>query len=170
MCPEVCPPGLCDGPLKVYYASYDPEPSQSRIRAEFRIVNEGPDPVPLAELQLRYYFTLEVGVVPEFVCTAVPSAVPPASCDNVTGRIDALTPRASNATHALTMGFSSGAGVLEGFGDTGGFRVAIARASGGADFNQSNDWSFDGQNVELHLWPCVTLDRKDMTVFGVKPR
>jgi hypothetical protein len=103
--------------LRVLYASTDPSPSTTRIRAEFRIVNGSSIPVPLEEVSLHYYYTVEQrGQSQAMSCTFVSGAIPPYDCQNVRGTFTALPAAHPRANYRMEVTFTAAAGILKPFG------------------------------------------------------
>ncbi len=74
----------------------------------------------------------------------------------------------SNADYYLQIGFTSGAGSLAANGQTGDLFVRITKADW-SNFNENNDYSYNGSMTTYGDWPNVTVYRNGTLVWGTEP-
>jgi len=133
------------------------------IGPELNIVNTGASSVPLNQLKVRYYFTREGTSTLRFVCYYTDL---PGGCGSITKQFVTITPAVSGADTYLELGFSSG--TLAANSQTGEIYFNIHKADW-SNFDQSNDYSFNGTFTDYTDWNKITLYRNGSLVWGVEP-
>jgi endoglucanase len=140
------------------------------IRATFQLVNDTPQPIPLQEVTIRYWFT-GIGAPWDFVCDLgllemMPKGKPITA--EVTGVFHPVTPARPGADTYFEVGFTPTAGdLLPQQGNT--IRTRAYRH----DFNtitQTDDYSFTPKNTTFGPAPHITLYRNGMLIDGVEPQ
>ncbi len=160
----------------VFYADYgegndyDPRAS-TQVRAAFDLANESPDDVPMSELTLRYYYTLEDASAQEFECDYPNDGQEAWKCAAI--RVKFGTLMAQQARHYAEVTFAPTEDwLLAGLGGhSGAFKLRFRKANFSVQ-NLTNDWSFavsDGREP-VNEQPHITLYRNGELVYGVEPR
>lgn len=158
------------------YADYsegdDKNPEEStQVRAAFDIVNESPDDVPMSELTLRYYYTLEDASAQHLDCDYPRDGEDAWKCEAIQVMFGTLT--AMEAKHYVEVSFApSKDWTLASLGGHSGvFKLRFRKANFSVQ-NLNNDWSFAvNDSIEpVNEQPHVTLYRNGELVYGVEPR
>lgn len=158
------------------YADYsegdDKNPQEStQVRAAFDLVNESPDDVPMSELTLRYYYTLEDASLQELDCDYPREGQEAWKCEAVQFEFGTLT--GMEAKHYVAISFTpSEDWTLASLGGHSGvFKLRFRKANFSVQ-NLNNDWSFaESDSIEpVNEQPHVTLYRNGELVYGVEPR
>ena len=130
----------------------------------FNIVSIGTTPMPLSQLKIRYWFSVDVATMNGMTSTGVPS--PPADCyyppvycsDATTRRFVTVTPARAGATHYLEVGFNAAAGTLAAGGQlANSVQTAFHYTNWWPPVVRTNDYSFDATKTTLTDWNKVTL-------------
>ena len=96
------------GGLRVQYRIPHVAATDNHVRPHVRVFNGTTAAVPMSELTLRYWYTVD-GVRPQvYVC----DWTPPPGCGNVTAQFVAVSPARTNADFYLQVGFTPGMGSL----------------------------------------------------------
>src|SRR6478672_9216928 len=85
--------------LKALYMTTDTNTSDFQIKPQFKIVNNSSSAIPLSQLNVRYYFTIDTPS--SFVLDCDYALV---GCSNITSRFVAIPP-VSGADYYLEIGF-----------------------------------------------------------------
>jgi len=152
-----------EGDLVVQYRNNDANAGDNQFRPHFRIVNTGDEAVPLSDLTLRYYYTIDGEQAQQFHCdyAAVGSG-------NVNGRFVKMDSSAAGSDYYLEISFAPGAGNLEPGGDTGEIQARVNKTDW-SNFNESDDYSYNGTQQAFADWDKVTLYRNGTRVWGIEP-
>jgi len=144
--------------LKVQYQVGDSSATDNAIKPNLRIVNEGTTAVSLNQLTMRYWFT-EAATGFNYSCDYATLG-----CSNVTGHVVS----AGGNDYYIEVGFSSGAGSVAAGDDTGNLKNRVNR-SDWANFDETNDYSYDASKGSYTEWSQVTLYLNGSLVWGVEP-
>lgn len=147
-------------PLKVQYRTYDASINDNAFKPQFNIINTGTASVPLSELKIRYYFTKENSEALNFWCDYAQIGSGNITSSFVSG--------ATAAQNYLEIGFGTGAGSLAAGAQTGEIQNRISTINW-QNFNESNDYSFDGTKTNFVDWSKVTLYRNGTLIWGTPP-
>lgn len=151
------------GDLKVQYKAGDTNAGDNQLKPHFNIVNNGAAAIPLSELTLRYYLTLDGGGSLVFNCDwAV------VGCSNLSGKFVQLENPAPSADAYLEISFKASAGSLSPGGSSGEIQTRSHR-SNWTNLDESNDYSFDSMKTSFADWEKVTLYRNGSLVWGNEP-
>ncbi|GAA0136846.1 hypothetical protein YSY43_36870 [Paenibacillus sp. YSY-4.3] len=153
--------GTSTGNLVVQYKVGDTSATDNQIRPYFNIKNNGTTPVNLSGLKLRYYFTKDG------------TADMNASIDwaQIGGGNISTTFVSSSGTNTDTyveLSFSTAAGSIPAGGQTGDIQLRMSKADW-SNFNESNDYSYDGAKTAFADWNRVTLYQNGTLVWGTTP-
>ncbi|WP_164515067.1 glycoside hydrolase family 9 protein [Paenibacillus lentus] len=152
-----------EGDLAVQYKAGDTNPLDNQFKPYFNIVNHGSTAIPLSELSLRYYITVDENEQMEFNCDWAM-----VGCTNLSGTFVKMNPGKSMADTYLEITFNAAAGSLPAGGQTGDIQTRN-HSSNWTNLNESNDYSFDPLNTAYTNWERVTLYHNGILVFGTEP-
>jgi hypothetical protein len=148
-------------PLKVQYMSNDPTTPNTQLKVELQIVNTGGSSFSLSQLTIRYWFTRDTASPISTFCDFASLG-----CGSITtGAVADPQPSAAADTY-LQVGFTSG--TLSANSNTGKIKVRASK-SDFSNFNQTNDYSFNGSFTSLTDWQNVTLYQNGVLVWGTEP-
>ena len=137
--------------LRVQYKIPGVAVGDNHVRPHLRIVNSGAAAVPYSELTIRYWYTVD-GVRPQvYWCDWTPGG-----CNNVTSQFVAVNPARTNADFYVQVGFTAGMGSLAA-GQTGGEIQGRFNKDNWTNYDESNDWSYDGTKLAFADWDRITL-------------
>jgi len=157
----VTPPA---GNLVVQYKLNNANATDNMIYATFNIKNTGTSAVSLSGLKLRYYLTKDSSSASLSYWTDYAQV----GTANVSGAFTAISPAKTNADTYVELSFSSAAGSIAAGGQTGDIQIRIAK-SDWSNFNENNDYSFDGTKSAYADWNKVTLYQGGTLVWGIEP-
>ena len=157
------PPSCPTCALRVRYRAAATAPTSNELRPYYDIVNAGSAVQPLGELTVRYWFTAD-GAGPEtYVCDY--AAI---GCASVHGTVQKLSPPRATADTFLEIGFTAAAGSIAPGASTAEIQNRVHKDDY-SNYDQSNDYSFDGAHGQLADWSRVTLYRGGKLVWGAEP-
>ncbi len=149
--------------LYVEYRAADTSSSDNTIRPQFRIVNEGSSSIQLNSLQIRYWFTKDSSQSLQYFCDWAQLG-----CANIQSGFNSLSQSVNGADTYLEMGFGSGAGQIAAGANTGDIQSRIHLADW-SNFNESNDYSYDGSMTSFGQNTSVSLYQNGVLIWGSEP-
>jgi hypothetical protein len=154
--------------LKVQYRAMELNVSDNHVRPWFNVVNTGTTSVPLSELKIRYWYTVDTNQPQTAWCDWAQI-----NCTNVTRAFTTVSPTRPNADRYFEVGFTSGAGNLAPGAQTGGIQLRFNK-NDWSNFNENNDHSYAatiGGVAPLVFtdWTRVTLYRNGTRIWGTEP-
>jgi len=162
--------------LVLLYADHsgaDKEPSTASraIRANFSIENLGSESVPLTELRIRYYYTLEAATTQTFLCDFVRKDKVVNDCAGIRASFGSLSGQLAKDYVEISFEPPNGQDwQLSPLGGTSGVMQLRFYNGNFAPQDQTNDYSFDPTKVDVpEEWSHVTLYRAGELVYGVEP-
>jgi hypothetical protein len=162
-----CLAGVCQiqaTELKVQYRWGDsPNATDNHLKPHLRIVNTGSTSVPLNELKLRYYYTIDSQQPQTASCDFAL-----VGCANVTRVFSSLSPVRPGADTYIELAFSTAAGSIAAGGHSGEIQLRINKNDWSV-YNENDDYSFDALKTSLADWNRVTLYRNGVLVWGLEP-
>jgi PKD repeat protein len=143
--------------------SGDTSASNSDIKPFLNLVNNGTTDIPLSELTVRYWYTIDTDQSQSYACDwAV------LDCANITHQFVPLTNPRNGADHYLELGFTSSAGTLPGGGSSGDIQSRITKTDF-SNYDETDDYSFDPMKTSYTDWTHVTLYRNGVLIWGTEP-
>lgn len=149
-----------------YMAGDSGSPTDNNIKPYIQLINNTAETIPLSQLKLRYWYTIDSDQQQAFNCDyALPG------CANLTSTFTRLADTSPNKTGAsdayLEVGFTTGAGNLPGGGQTNLY--LRFNKNDWSNYNESNDYSYDTSLEAFAPWQNITLYRDGVLVAGVEP-
>lgn len=126
------------GSLRIEAFNGTLQPTANTLNPRVKLSNTGTESLPLKDVTLRYFFTVDGEQPQNFFCdwSQVGSA-------NVTGRFVRLPAAAAGADHYAEIGFTETAGTLAP-GQSIDLQIRISKADW-SNYSQSDDYSFDAE-------------------------
>ncbi|MBD3919642.1 fibronectin type III domain-containing protein [Paenibacillus sp. PR3] len=147
--------------LIVQYRTADTNATDNQIKASFIIKNTGSTSVNLSTLKIRYYFTKDgTAAMNGWIDWAqVGSSNVSISFGSATG---------TNADTYVELSFTSGAGSIPAGGQSGEIQLRMAKTDW-SNFNENNDYSYDGTKTSFVDWSKAVLSQNGSIVWGTAP-
>jgi hypothetical protein len=133
------------------------------IYATFNIKNNGTSAVNLSDLKLRYYLTKEGTASLSFWCDYAQVGT-----SSVSGAFATISPAKTGADTYLEISFSSSAGSIAAGGQSGDIQIRVAKTDW-TNFNEADDYSFDGTKSAFSDWNKVTVYAGGALAWGIEP-
>lgn len=163
------PPAI--GDLKVQYRTMD-EPNDNEMKPQFNVVNTGTKAIPLVELTIRYFYTADG---PPSGTDYQQLTVDYADIGRITNKgtsvklsFAALVPPEKLADTYVEVGFA-GNDALAGGQSTNQIETRINWKNYTPNYDETNDYSWDGTKTSFVDWPKVTLYQRGVLVWGREP-
>lgn len=159
-----------DAGIKVQLVNGTTSAASNTIAPKFKVFNTGSSPINLANLTLRYYYTVDSEKQQSFWCDNSGMMSGSNYVDvtkNVTGKFVKMSPTAEGTDYYLEVGFSSSAGNLVA-GSPLEVQTRITR-SDWTNYDQSNDYSFNSSASNYVDWEKVTAYMNGTLVWGNEP-
>ncbi len=147
------------GDLALRYRCMQTNPISNSLRFYFKIDNNGPDTIPLKDLKVRYYYTVEDPAPQQFHCDWAEIG-----SSNVSGTFVSL----GGDDYALDITFSPGAGNLGPYDDSGEIQSRFNK-NDWSDYDQSDDYSFNPAMTSYTEWDQITIYWNGELVWGLEP-
>jgi malic enzyme len=150
------------GGLKVQMYNSSTAAAANSLSPRIKLVNTGTSAVSLADVKLRYYYTIDGEQAQSFFCdwSQVGSA-------NVTGSFVKLTAAKTGADYYVELGFTSAAGTL-----AAGASIDIqmrASKSDWSNYTQTGDYSFNAAGTAYADWANLPAYISGSLVWGNEP-
>ena len=139
----------------VYYETSHTVASDKTIQMKLHIKNQSPDPLPMAHVSIRYWFTAEATPTLHQYYTG-PQAQQP---------MVEVVGAGPNSNALMTFG---GGSIVTG-ADINGSEVQLEISSNGSPFDQSDDFSWDPSATTTKPNGKITLYLDDELIWGCEP-
>ncbi|WP_261807985.1 glycoside hydrolase family 6 protein [Paenibacillus sp. N3.4] len=147
--------------LAVQYRAADTNVNDNQIKPHFNIMNNASTAVNLSDLRIRYYFTKDG-------TQAMNSWIDWAQVGGTNIQITFVSATGINTDTYVELSFTSGAGSIPAGGQSGDIQLRMSKTDW-SNFNQLNDYSFDGSKTSYANWDKVTLFQNGTLVWGIQP-
>jgi Cellulose binding domain len=161
---NVCTGTTCGLPsnLKVQLAARDLTANDAAVAPHYIIFNMSATPVPLSELTIKYWYTIDTNVAQT---ASVDFAAIGAA--NVTTAFASVSPAKTGADSVFIVGFMPAAGSVAANGNSNQIQVRFSKNDFSA-YNENNDYSYISTLTFVDA-PHVTLYRNGTIVWGTEP-
>jgi hypothetical protein len=158
-----------DRTLRVLYHPGDGMVADNHVKPHLQILNAGNNAVPLSELEIRYYYSIDGQILASEQATVDYAKlgnqhVVLANRFNSTGG-PAQPP--SDADHYLSVKFDDAAGSLAAGQDTGEIQTRFNKVDW-SNYDETNDHSYSSNTSYADSW-SVALFRNGQRVWGIRP-
>ncbi|WP_339158526.1 endo-1,4-beta-xylanase [Paenibacillus sp. FSL W8-0186] len=147
--------------LVLQYRAADTNAADNQIKPSFNIKNNGTSAVDLSTLKIRYYFTKDGSA-------AVNGWIDWAQLGGSNIQISFGNHTGTNSDTYVELSFSSGAGSIAAGGQSGEIQLRMSKTDW-SNFNEENDYSFDGTKTAFADWDRVVLYQNGQIVWGTAP-
>jgi len=148
----------------VQYAAQAAEANSGHIQCTIVLMNDGTSEVQLSELTLRYWYTRE---------PTMPETAYVDYCKRCIGGVNGkltLETQRSYADHYVEISWPGGViPTSAGRDEQINLRIDTTDDSSITNYNQSNDWSFDGTKTTVADWNHITVYRNGALIAGQEP-
>lgn len=136
--------------------------STNGISPKIKIINSGTTAIPLSDVKLRYYYTIDGEHAQSFWCdwASIGSG-------NVTSQFVKRTTAATDADYYLEIGFTGAAGTLNP-GQSAEIQARFSKTDW-SNYNQANDYSFDAASTQYKNNNHVTAYVGSQLNWGTEP-
>jgi len=150
------------GSFKIQMYSGTLDASSNTIAPRIKIVNTGTTALNLADVKLRYYYTIDANKAQAFWCdwSHVGSS-------NVSGTFVTMATPKTGADTYFEVGFTSGAGSLAP-GAAAEIQIRISRTDW-SNYTQTNDYSFSPTGSSYVDWTKMTGYANGTLQWGIEP-
>ncbi|CAM4392309.1 glycoside hydrolase family 48 protein [Paenibacillus tarimensis] len=152
------------GDLKLQYKAGDTNATDNQFKPHLRIVNTGTKDVPLSELKIRYYYTIDGDQPQTFNCDWAT-----VGCSNLSGNLVKRDEAVEGADYYLEIGFAAGAGSVAAGADTGEMQIRINK-NDWSNYSEADDFSYDPTKSAFADWNKAALYHNGKLVWGTEPK
>jgi hypothetical protein len=149
-----------------YQVGDNNSPNDNNIKPRIRLVNNSPEDIPLNQLKIRYWYTIDSDQPQTFNCDWASIA-----CTAINGTFTRLPDSSLNKTATsdtyLEVSFADSAGTLAGGGQADMY-LRINK-NDWSNYAEANDYSFDPTKLTMLSWDHITLYRNGSLIWGAEP-
>lgn len=149
--------------LVLQYRTADTNVNDNHFKPHFQILNKGTTSVPINELKIRYYYTIDGDRAQIFNCDYAMLG-----CSKLNGKLVKMDKAATGADYYLEVSFNPDAGVLAPGASTGEIQTRINKTDW-SNYNESDDYSYKGTQTSFADHTKVTLYHNGELVWGTEP-
>lgn len=150
------------GDLTIQALNGNTSASTNGISPRFKIVNTGDSAIPLSDVKLRYYYTIDGEKAQNFWCDWASIG-----SEKVTGHFVKLATPVAGADYYLEIGFTSSAGTLNP-GQSAEIQARFSKTDW-SNYNQTDDYSFKASGNQFANHEQVTGYMNGQLVWGIEP-
>jgi len=137
-------------------------PTNPAISVDFKLYNNGTTPLPLSEMTLRYYYTIDTAQAQTaFIDYAAVGNT------NVSLAFVAVSPAKTNADFYVQVSFAAAAGSLAAGANTSNIQARWNK-NDFSNYNEANDYSYTNSLTFMTVTK-VTAYRLGVLVYGTEP-
>lgn len=150
------------GDLTIQSFNGNTSASTNGVSPKFKLINSGNSAIPLSDVKLRYYYTIDGEEAQSFWSdwASMGSA-------NVTSNFVKLATPVAGADHYLEVGFTSAAGSLNA-GQSAEVQARFSK-NNWTNYTQTNDYSFKASGSQFANHDKVTGYVNGQLVWGIEP-
>jgi len=149
--------------IKLKYMPVNAAASSQAISNQFSLLNTGLSSIPLSEIKVRYWYTVDGDKPQTYWCDYASLG-----CANITAQFVPLSVSRPAADYYLEIGFTPAAGSLAPGADSGVILNRFSKNDWTA-YTQTNDYSFDSTKTQLADWDRLTIYRNGTLIWGLEP-
>ncbi len=157
------PTASSSGSIKIQYMPGITFANSQSIAPRFIVINSGSSNVPLNELKLRYWFTVDGNQPQSLWCDYAGFG-----CSNISTQFVTLQNPKPGADSYLEISFLSGAGSLGAGSNSGQVQIRFSK-NDWSYYLQSGDHSFDPSKTQFTDWSRITAYRNGTLIWGTEP-
>jgi hypothetical protein len=139
----------------------------TQLAPNMKITNLGPRNLPMTDMEIRYWYTSDIGgasgVTQSTVCQGTYGIV----CEDFNMSVVPVSPARPMADTYLSLNFSPAPADI-GPGGWGYILIYITRSDGGT-YDQSNDYSYNASGSALMDTTRITVYYKGALIYGTEP-
>jgi hypothetical protein len=137
--------------------------SDAWLRPHINLVNRTTADVPLSELTVRYWYTKDSATSEALTCDFASIG-----CANIVSTFLPVSPPRAGASDVIDLGFLAAAGTLAAGAQTQEIGLRVGK-SDFSNYDETNDYSYDGSLGSLTDYPKITVYRNGVLVWGAEP-
>jgi hypothetical protein len=157
------------GDLKIQMYNSNTAAATNSISPKFKLFNQSSAAISLANVTIRYYYTIDGEKAQSFWCdyAAITSPTQSAITSAVTGKFVKMATTATGADYYLEVGFTSAAGSLAA-GGTAEIQTRFAKTDW-TNYTQTGDYSFNATGTNYADWTKATAYISGALTWGTEP-
>jgi len=150
-------------PLTALYRTTTIASPTPQVLPFLEIANAGTEDQPLADVTIRYWYTINGDRPQQHHCDFAKMG-----CSNAVFSFVKLAVPHATANYYLEISFLASAGTVGAGSNSGEIQNRINKDDF-SSYQQTDDWSFDATKASLTAWDHVTIYRKGALVYGTEP-